>query len=146
MITKKNVFLATSGYLATSIGIIVFLKYILGCPWRGECVDLGWSGDLIFALFFLPMPIFLITFVFSLLTYNLHDAVFIAWRKFALWAVPVLMILTYILTIPPRTGGLGIGSVIAASFTLATLFLLFASFVIISLVIIVWKYFSTRSK
>jgi len=42
---------------------------------------------LIYSLIFLSLPIFL----FSLLTYRLHDSVFHAWFNFARWWVPVII-------------------------------------------------------
>ena len=146
MITKKKVLIVSLAYLAVCVAIIVFFKYFLGCQWRGECVNLGSTGTLIFSIFFWPMPIFLIVFIFSLLTYKMHEAVFIAWRKFAIWALPLLILLSVLLIAGSSAGGMGIGSAIAASFTIMMLLLLFSAFIIISLIIIAWKYFTTRSR
>ena len=146
MITKKSVLVVTLSYFAACAAIIGFFKFVLGCEWRGECVDIGSTGTLILALFFWLMPIFAAILVFSLLTYNLHEAVFIAWRKFAIWAVPLMILLSFLLITGSSTGGMGIGSAIAGSFTILMLLLLFGAFIIGSLIIIAWKYFATHSR
>ncbi len=80
--------------------------------------------------------IFLPIFLFSLITYKMSDAVFQSWRKFVYWWVPLTIILTilapeYSQSLLPITKGV-------VSLGMSILFM------IISLLVIVTKHFSTK--
>ena len=73
----------------------------------------------------------------------MKDEVFRAWLHFALWWVPILVVVTYFSSINfgTRTGGAyGFGGV--GQWLL--LELLYGIFIFVSLIIIAWKYIATR--
>jgi hypothetical protein len=96
-----------------------------------DCI-FRWHNTL---LVFLPvLPLFLL----SLITYKLRDEVFIRWMKFARWWVPMTMF--FILIAPGVSGGLAPLDKGRVGFFFSLLFL------VISLVLIAWKWFVLRGK
>ena len=87
---------------------------------------------------FLTLFIFPITLLFSLITYKMREEVFRAWVRFATWWIPLQIVLT--LLTPESSGGLFISLVDKQLVAILLSFL----FVLISLVLIVWKWLSTR--
>ena len=83
--------------------------------------------------------IFFITSLFSLITYKMRDEVFEHWIKFAIWAVPVIMVLTYLI-MGGGQNGLGIESAYGNSFDALLFILLYGIFIGISIYRIVSKY------
>jgi hypothetical protein len=69
----------------------------------------------------------------------MREEVFRSWLHFAYWWVPLSIILTLIT--PDGSGGWGIPNLISPEIVAITFSSLFA---IISLIIIIWKYFATR--
>lgn len=84
---------------------------------------------------------------FSLITYRMNDIVFTNWRNFALWWVPLMCLVSYFLfAVKESTGGLGISGTYDKSFTLLILATIYAIFVLVSTIIILWKWYSLRGK
>ena len=140
-LTKKNVLLFFIGELV--------LAYVLGNPITfGICVNtytfansIGcldeFSELLSTVLIYTSLPALL----FSLLTYRMRDEVFEHWMKFAKWAVPLLMILTYFMLNNTSGGGyIGLGQDFMALFFI----LLYGMFCIVSLWRIVRKYLELK--
>ncbi len=88
----------------------------------------------IFAILF----IFPTSTIISLIIYFLPDPVFRGWSWFALWWVPLQMILVAIT--PSSNPGAFIDIVTQQTMAI----FLSALFALISLVIVIWKYFSSR--
>jgi len=130
-LTKKNVFFIA--LIASVIFILSAFQKELGLcgPVYNDCwdkVDLIWPP--------LSLPLFLL----SLITYKMRDEVFNAWMKFAIWFVPLTMFLTFIT--PDSSGSLGLpafGKGVVA-------FLLTALFTIISILIILVRFFTSRKQ
>ncbi len=80
----------------------------------------------------------------SLITYRMKDEVFRAWWHVALWFVPIIIAVTYLLENAGSGGGLGIGGAVSAGFDVLVLSILYIVFIITSLVRIVSTYRKTR--
>ena len=135
-VTKTKVFWIS---LVPAVGY-AFLVYFHDtlydfCIEQGRCWRFWDSLDIIAPIIF-PWPL---VFIFSLLTYKMHEKVFRAWLHFAYWWVPLSIILTLIT--PDGGGGWGIPNLISREIVAITSSSLFA---IISLIIIIWKYLATR--
>ena len=87
---------------------------------------------------FLSLFIFPISFLFSLITYKMRDEVSRAWIGFAKWWVPAQILL--VLLTPESSGGFFVSLVDKQLVAI----LLSALFVIISLLLIIYKWFSSR--
>lgn len=119
------------------IGLVVliiatFSKEIGLCPAYDYSICQDISNQIAEILFPL-IPIVLL----SLITYWTRDSVYQAWFRFARWWVPLSMLL---ILITPEYGG-GLFNPIEKG---SVAFVSSAFFFLISLVIIAWKYFSTR--
>ncbi len=135
---SKKVVLIISG-----IGLILFVLSILFLTnnmcstdvWV-QCRQIDESIDLISTLLLFTIPMFL----FSLVTYFLREEVFRTWIRFTLWWVPLSFVI--ILFSSSRQSANIVGLSDQAIFgTLA-----FGLYVLISLIIIAWKYSATRRK
>lgn len=91
-----------------------------------------------FFVFTVIFPIFLLI---SLITYPLKQIVFETWKKFAVWAVPVVLILTYIITNDSGSGGF-----FSMDFSLYYLAIVYGLFFLTSLTIIGVSAFRSRNK
>ncbi len=138
--TKKTVF------LTGLIGIIV--AYVLTNPLKfGFCRDTYTFGGSVGCLDKLPPMLGLIIglfavalFIFSLITYKMRNEVYRAWLRFAYWWIPISLIFIY-LAGGWSGGGFGIPNVLDQE----SVSIIFSGlFFIISLILIVWKYFSSR--
>jgi hypothetical protein len=78
-------------------------------------------------------------FPFSLITYPMKEQVFQRWFRFAVWAVPALVIAFFVFPTSVR-GGFGIGSMITEGFNTIILIILFSAFFITSIVKIIRAY------
>lgn len=83
-------------------------------------------------------------FFFSLITYKMQDEVFRSWWGFARWFVPVIVLVTLFQNMQSGGGGLGIGGAVSGAFDFLVLVLLYAIFVIVSIVRIVSGYFRSK--
>lgn len=135
--TKKNVF------IAGIIGIValIFLAYIQSgdiCYSKFWCNNLWESINLLGEILFIFIPVFL----FSLITYKMQDEVFQSWWRFARWFVPIIIIVTYFLNTSHQQSGFG--GVAQGAFYFAILFVLYAIFIITSLIKIILSYRRTK--
>lgn len=119
MLTKKNVLL---GSMIGSLPVIFLF--------------IGKSYD--YKDIFLILFVFLITLFFSLTTYFLPESVFRAWVNFTKWWVPLQIILVALT--PEGTPGAFI-TILDKQFSAIVLSALFT---VISLILIIWKYFASR--
>ena len=106
------------------------------CAWAGQqdtgCIDVL-SNTMVN---FFPVISF---FLFSLITYKMRNEVYSAWLRFSYVWIPLSM--TAIFLAPEYSGDL-MYPIEKGSVALITSLL----FVVISFLIIVWKYFATRGK
>ena len=132
--TKKKILFVSLigtilGFLITGLPMLTF--------WCGAgnytCWDrLEFVGNLL--LIFLPL------FLFSLITYKMRDEVFRTWLRFAYVWIPVSLVFIY-LAGGWSGGGFGIPNVLDQE----SVSIIFAGlFALISLLLIVWKWFATR--
>lgn len=103
-----------------------------------SCIDVLFS---VIASSVIVFPIF----VFSLITYKMREDVFRAWLHFAYWWVPLTIFIS-LLSLNSSYGGGGLGPVMQDWYMSSLRLALHILFIIISLIIIAWKYFSTRSR
>ncbi len=126
--SKKNVLRISGLYTLYFVGLLV-LDYFCHSSWCRVRDDdfLGW-------IFFLCMPL-LPVFVLSLITYKMQEAVFQAWWRFAMWFVPLIMIVTYFLySGHQQSGFVGVAQ---DAFYFAILVALYAIFILTSLIRII---------
>lgn len=116
------------------LGSIILLSLFLIsssdlCRSNPECISAFVKYNLWdWANYILITPIIL---SLSLLTYILNPRVFESWKKFAVWAMPVILLLTYLVT--RDTGG---SNFFSMDFSLYFLAIIYGLFFLISLVII----------
>jgi len=140
--SKKNVLFCSLLYITLS-GLLITLHFLF----PDVCYTNIWCEENAETIIRILVALFLsvaLVCLLCLVTYRMHDDVFMSWRKFAIWGVPTMTFLNLMLALQPTPGGLGIGSAYNGGLKLFVIFLLAATFTIISLLIIIWKYFSTR--
>lgn len=105
---KKGIFSLSLGYVTYFVALFVlsFLCQSASCRVH--------DSDPLGIIFFLFLPL-LPVFIFSLITYRMSNSVFKRWLDFSIWAVPVLMILTFIIN-GGTNNGLGIEGAIGGAF------------------------------
>ena len=119
---------------ASAIALSFFVDYLYKKNWiSGDVTEL-----ILPTLFFFALPLL----VLSLITYKMRDEVFRAWLRFAYWWIPVSLVFIY-LAGGWSGGGFGIPNVLDQEFVSIIFSGLFA---IISLLLIIWKYFTFRRK
>jgi hypothetical protein len=135
-LTKKTVvglFILAS---ALSLSLIHFrISTICSSEWAyGWCSISFWylGFSFWFALLLLP----------SFLTLPLRYTVFNTWKKFAIVAIPVVLVLTYFISQMSSGGGIGVVGVSPAPLLLA---LLYGAYFLISLGIIIVTFLKTRA-
>ena len=131
-LTKKMVLLSVPALLVILFLLHAFLAFVW-CPvseWftYTECYI---SRDVTSFLFSIGFVIVVTIIPFSLLTIPLALSVFEAWKRFAVWAVPVLLAITALLVI----GGEG-NAFFSFGFGPFILLVLYALYFLISLIII----------
>lgn len=114
------------GYLAVYAPEFCYSSYKGGVPII--CLE-----DIGFAFFYYALSILVI----SVLIYKVRDEVFRAWVKFATWWAPVQIFLVLIF---PVSGG---GYLISIDKQFAAI-ILSGLFTIVSLLLIIWKWFASR--
>jgi hypothetical protein len=112
---------------------------------EGECVN-GFGGHigecLLFAIFPGSISLFsFVVFIFSIPLYFLKEGVYFAWRKFALWYLPIVAIL--ILSAGGGSNGFNPGY---GMDTESLTFFFSGLFALISLVLIIYKSIKLRGK
>lgn len=130
MISKKTL-LAVSGILSVLIVAMGTLEpfRLCGGLWR-ECMDLNYIIDLLF------LPIIPL-FILALITYKMRDEVYRAWLRFAYVWIPLSMLLIFL---APEYSTDWMFPVVKGTVAFFSSIL----FVIISLILIVWKYVVAR--
>lgn len=129
--TKKNVLL--TGLSGTILFVFLVLLGTDACYMNTTCKSLrvALSDDSLVVTLFFPC-----VFIFSLITYKMKDEIYRAWLHFSYVWIPLSVIL--ILMSSDRSGHL----FVSAQEFLAML--LFGFYILVSSVIIAWKYFSMR--
>ena len=133
---KKNHVLIISVFLAVTLFVIEanmrsINSLLCGEPRSFTCIDI--IGDIwIASLILIPVPIF------SLITYFLREEVFRAWLRFTYWWVPLSFAIVLFSSSRQSANIVGISD--QAIFGVLT----WGIYVIISLILITWKYFATR--
>lgn len=134
MSKKQALFLSAVGG-SVFVALLIALLYNLCGPYRSVCKDVYEISVYLFS----PLPF---VFVLSLITYKMQEAVFQAWWRFAMWFVPLIMIVTYFLYSGHQQSGFG--GVAQDAFYFAILVALYAIFILTSLIRIILAY--RRSK
>ena len=117
---------------ASALALSFFVDYLYKKNWiSGDVTEL-----ILPTLFFFALPLLIL----SLITYKMRDEVYRAWLRFAYWWIPVSLVFIY-LAGGWSGGGFGIPNVLDQE----SVSIIFASlFVLISLLLIAWKYFTSR--
>ena len=129
LLTKRNVLIISLISLAFFVVFVFLYEQELICGTWWACYD--WI--LGFAYIFLCL--FFLVFPFSLITLFLNRAVFESWKRFAVWGISAVGILTLIVAFIDTSGGSGLGgpSIDVAPLFLAPVYTLYflASFIVI---------------
>ncbi len=139
LLTKKNILL--TGLVGALFLIIAMFPVDLGICEKNS-YDCRTNFDFLQDI----VSVFPIMFFFSLITYKMRDEVFDHWMKFAVWAVPTMMLLTYLILGGASQGGLGIESAYGGSFDAFLFMLLYGIFIGVSIYRIVSKYRELKYK
>jgi hypothetical protein len=117
----------------------IYVLYFLALAVTSFVCNSSWcrihDADVLGVLFFVFMPL-LPVFFFTLITYRMRQQVFDRWISFAVWATPLLIVLTYLINSEGQQNGLGIEGPISASFDALLYFILYGLYFVISLLII----------
>lgn len=125
---KKSVLFISAAGGSVFVVLLIALLYNLCGPYRSVCKDI--YEAVVYLLF--PLPF---VFILSLITYKMRDEVFRAWWSFAMWFVPLIMIVTYLMYSGHQQSGFG--GVAQYSFYSVILGALYAIFILTSLTRIV---------
>lgn len=121
--TKKNVL------LVSFIGmLLIFSQFLFDsntCGGERLCNNIGdvLNQDNLTLIHILPL-----VFLFSIITYKMHNEVFKAWWAFARWFAPVIVVVTFIFNAAGSGGLIGMGK----DFAFFILFVLYSIFVLVS--------------
>ena len=127
LLAKKRIILTISALYILSFGIAVMFG--------SACYDKQWCQENLWFIIETFSP-FALVFIFSLVTYRMRQEVFDYWMKFAIWATPLLVLLTYMIN-GGGSNGLGIESAIGASFDAFLFMILYGLYCGIS----IWRIF-----
>ena len=126
--TKRNIL------LVSIIGVVLYLVSMYSVSF-GICDDASYSCRKTADLAQTTFTIFPLVLLFSLITYKMQEVVFQAWWRFAMWFVPLIMIVTFFLYSGHQQSGFG--GVAQDAFYFAILVALYAIFILTSLIRIV---------
>jgi len=129
--TKKNVLIVSGVGGGLFTFLLLALLYDFCGPYRYICKSIYTPV----AYMFLSFPF---VFLFSVLTYRMHDKVFHEWWNFTRWFVPIIIFATFFLS-RSSGGGWGLSSGMAE---FAILWLLYIVFILSSL----WKIVRTNRR
>lgn len=132
LLTKKNVLIISSVYVICLVAMLLFSK----------CYGGRWCPLNIYKLDYVPVFVFLPlfpSFLLSLTTYKMREEIFASWVNFAKWWVPLSVFA--ILITPEKAGGF-----VSIPYQSALALIVTGVFFFISLVLIVWKWFTLRGK
>lgn len=132
MFNKKNI-LVVSAALALALLSINYIGTYELCNQNRDCAHIL-AGSLVILLVVIPFSLL------SIITYFINEAIFKSWISFAKWWVPLTIVLT-ILT-PEATGSAFVPFFARSDVAIG----MSALFLVISLVIIIWKSWALRSK
>jgi hypothetical protein len=129
--SKKSVLLISLAYVFYFVAafLISLVCEADRCRIHDDSI-LGWL--LLYFIFLIPV------FIFSLITYKMREEVFRAWWRFALWFVPVIMLVTFLFNSQNRGGGMV--ATMAGGFDILIIGIFYTIFVITSLVKIILTY------
>lgn len=130
-VTKKNILMVGFGGSLSFLVCIFSTNLGLCDQYNGSCVRMLDSASEAF-------QIFIIVFLFSLVTYKLHNEIFESWVKFAKWWVLGTLIL--VLIAPAHDP-----SLLPITKEIVSLFST-GAFTIISLILVATKFFTVRSQ
>lgn len=132
-LTKKNVLKVSFGYVHL-VALIILAAAICDQQHLCEVREDEFPGTLIFL--FLPL---LPVFIFSLMTYRMNPKVFERWVNFSVWAVPSLIIITFLVN-GGGNNGLGVEGVIGGAFDAFLIGIFYVLYCVISLWLIFFKH------
>ena len=132
---SKKIVVVGSGILAAVLIISDRIGTSVICGWAGQdTICMGILYDIMMNLF--PLIPF---FFLSLITYKMRDEIYRAWLRFAYVWIPLSMLLIFL---APQYSSDWMYPIEKGTVAFFSSLL----FVIISLVLIAWKYLSTRNK
>ncbi len=138
MLTKKKTLYGSLLALAIFFVSVYSVNVGLCSVYNHSCLVVF---DTIAAALLIFIPVFLLT----LLTYRMRDSVFDQWMKFAVWYVPIDMVLAALIFLWASNGMWGgLGLMVAGSISVTVILGLLGIFTVVSLIIIIRKYFATR--
>lgn len=137
MFTKKSVFCLSFVYILYAV---VLIAISTNCTTSRSWCNFREDDPLGMGLFIFMslLPVFFL----SLLTYKMKEEVFQAWWRFSRWFVPIIVMVTFFLSVAP--GQSGFAAVAAQSFNFLILAILYITFILISLIKIVRAYRRTK--
>lgn len=138
-ITKRTL----SIFIAALAFVTLTLYKILPTGWCKEdfiCNSI-YRSDYLGTIIYSSIGLIAATFPCLLILLFLRDEAFEAWKKFAVWTVPVVLLLTYFVTSDTGSGGF-----FAMDFSIYYLAIVYATFFLTSLIIIVISTLRSRNK
>jgi len=133
--TKKKVFIiSATGVALFILGILFLMNDVCSVDTWVRCYDIDEYVDLLATLLMYAIPVF----TFSLLTYKMREEVFSSWLLFTYVWIPFSF--AVVLFSSSRQSANIVGLSDQAIFGVFT----WGLYILISLIIIIWKYFSTR--
>ena len=133
---KKNILLVS--LIGTIIlGALLFIPSVDYCYSHNWCVQ---TTNLIESFSFIVL-LFPVIFVLSAITYKMQNEVFVAWKNFAIWYVPLFALLSVVI----QNQGHG-GDFVSGWFDAVILLFSLGLFLLISLIIIIKKSLSSKKR
>ena len=137
----KSFLLLISGIISVTLVSWIYLIPVYKlCTWGGQdhygCFDLSKLA----VLFFIPLA--LVIFLLSLITYRMKEEVFQSWLKVAYWMVPLIILATIFVQFLPKEHGFFAMDALVYLIIIAPLY---AIFVLLSLWKIVRTYLRTKN-
>lgn len=127
--------------LAYILYVVVLMVISANCT-----VSHGWCNiredDPFGMIIFIFMP-FLPMFFLSLITYKMKEEAFQAWFRFALWFVPIIMVMMYLLNGSGQSG-MGISGAVSRSFDFLVISIFYVIFIVVSLIRVALAYKRAR--
>ncbi len=133
-VTKRNVLMVT-------IFAIVLMELLARSLEIGFCGTRDYGCASVYDGMAATLLIFVPVLFFSLLTYFVRNEIFGGWMKFAVWWVPLTVVLALLLPNNDQSQSIGMGSTQGLFVIVMTLI-----FIIVSLIIIVAKYMAMKKK
>lgn len=125
----KNVVLSVGLFGTITLVVMSILAFTSSCRSTDACLSFFIAYDPWYWANYIFITPFLL--ILSLVTYWLNQRVFEAWKKFVIFALPVVLILTWY-----STRDIGEGGFFSLDFTLFFLGIIYGLFFLISIIII----------